>query len=261
MTSTASRHRTRSHHYTLNSWIVEACPTLDPLSDTATGDLREAEIMEDMSKLLNTIVFLDITNSKQYSAYTRVFLKSLGKLDEVAIVSTLRNPKKTLEQAQKQVEVTRSDHAEQGRTLRVVGMGIGAIAGGILIGITGGLAAPLVGAGVATVLGWLGLGGSLVGLLASALAGSSVVCGALFGIYGAQSTANMVERHTKEVRDLALVPVGKSNGYDTLGIRIYVSGWLTSKDDVTAPWTSIISMDDTLALQWVRLTTSFRRWS
>ena len=238
-------------------YILEACPTLDSLADTTAGDLQEANAMSDTPNLLNTIAFLDITTSKQYSAYTRVFLRTLGKLDETAIVSALRNPENALEQAQKQMEVTRAYHAEQGRALRMVGVGIGAIAGGILIGATGGLAAPLVGAGVTTVLGWLGLGGSLVGVLASALAGSSVVCGALFGIYGAQSTANMVERHTKEVRDLALVPVGKGNGYETLGIRICASGWLTSKDDVTAPWTSIASIDDTLALQWVRPSTGF----
>ncbi len=81
--------------------------------------------MKDMSNLLNTIAFLDITTSKRYSAYTRVFLRTLGKLDETAIVSALRNPENALEQAQKQMEVTRAYHAEQGRALRMVGVGIG----------------------------------------------------------------------------------------------------------------------------------------
>jgi len=40
----------------------------------------------------------------------------------------------------------------------------------------------------------------------------------LFGVYGANSTANMVERHTREVSDLTLVPIRKSReGYDILG--------------------------------------------
>lgn len=129
-------------------------------------------------------------------------------------------------------------------------MGLGAIAGGVLIGVTGGLAAPLVGAGVTTLLGWLGVGGTAVGLLASGLAGSSVVCGALFGAYGARSTANMVERHTREVRDLAIVPIRDIKGDETLGVRLCVSGWLASPEDVTAPWT-VYGGDDTYALQWV----------
>lgn len=142
------------------------------------------------------------------------------------------------------------EHAARGRTLRNVGVGLAAVGGGVLIGITGGLAAPLVGAGVTTVLGWLGVGGTAAGLLASGLAGSSVVCGALFGAYGSKMSAEMVDRYTREVRDLAIVPV--SRPHDTLGVRICVSGWLDSPDDVTAPWT-VLGGDDTFALRWVRM--------
>lgn len=84
--------------------------------------------------------------------------------------------------------------------------------------------------------------------------GSSVICGALFGAYGARSTSNMVQRHTREIRDLAIVPVHKlSKDQETLAVRLCVSGWLTSKDDVVAPWT-VFGGDDTFALQWVGVT-------
>lgn len=172
-------------------------------------------------------------------------------MNEGIIVSTLKNPERAVGEAQKRTEDAKEDHAERGKTLRMVGVGLGAVAGGVLIGVTGGLAAPLVGAGVTTVLGWLGVGGTAVGLLAGGLAGSSVVCGALFGAYGARSTASMVERHTREVRDLAVVPVREIRGNETLGVRLCVSGWLSSRDDVTAPW-MVCGGDDTYALQWVR---------
>jgi len=213
-----------------------------------------------MSKILSTILFLDITISKQYSARTRAFLSTLGSLDETAISSTLKNPEHAIEEAKKQTESTRSEYADRGKALRVAGVGLGAIAGGILVGVTGGLAAPLVGAGVTAIFSFFGLGGSILGLLASGIAGSSVVCGALFGVYGANSTANMVERHTREVSDLALVPVRKSReGYDTLGVRLCVTGWLGDKSDVTAPWT-IFNGDDTFALQWVRQIRQSSSW-
>uniref|UniRef100_A0A8H7Y2Z9 DUF726-domain-containing protein n=1 Tax=Psilocybe cubensis TaxID=181762 RepID=A0A8H7Y2Z9_PSICU len=240
------------------AWLVcrgddtENCPQLDSTSDTATIHLDKLPPQEDIAKILNTILFLDITASTQYSARTRVFLASLGPLDESAIVAALKNPDHIIDEAQKQAETSRRSHADKGKTLRIVGMGVGAVAGGILLGVTGGLAAPLVGAGVTTVLGWLGMGGSVIGLLASGLAGSSVVCGALFGVYGARSTASMVERHTKDVSDLALVPIrsGKDEGNsDTLGVRLCVSGWLDSPEDVTAPW-RVLEGDDTYALQW-----------
>jgi hypothetical protein len=81
--------------------------------------------------------------------------------------------------------------------------------------------------------------------------GSGVICGALFGAYGARTTSNMVQRHTREIRDLAIVPVHKlRKDQESLAVRLCVSGWLTSWDDVVAPWT-VFGGDDTFALQWV----------
>ncbi|KAF9526972.1 DUF726-domain-containing protein [Crepidotus variabilis] len=239
------------------AWIVchedeekKSCPKLGPFADTAMVNLEKLPPQRDMTKVLNTMLFLDVTTSKQYSSRTRAFLSSICPLDEEAISSTLKNPEQAIEEAQKKAEVTRTEHAERGKLLRTAGVGLAAIGGGLLIGITGGLAAPLVGAGVSSILGFLGLGGSIISLLASGLAGSSVVCGALFGVYGARSSASIVERHTKEVDDLALIPVRKhKEGFDTLAVRLCVTGWLDDKEDVTTPW-KIFNGDDTLALQW-----------
>lgn len=92
--------------------------------------------------------------------------------------------------------------------------------------------------------------GTAASLLASGLAGSGVVCGALFGAYGARSTASMVERHTKEISDLSIIPVRQFHNDESLAVRLCVSGWLTSQEDVWEPWT-IFRGDDTFALQWV----------
>lgn len=148
----------------------------------------------------------------------------------------------------------RAAQAQQSRanhTLRTIGIGGAALAGGVLVGVTGGLAAPLVGAGVSTLLGAIGLGGSAAGVLAAGLAGSSAVCGALFGAYGAREGSQMVARHTKDVADFAIVPVRPPK--ETLAVRICVSGWLRDKGDVTAPWTVFDDSEDTFALQWVSL--------
>lgn len=201
------------------------------------------------------MLFLSITSTKRYSARTRSFLftsiSADAAPDEESIVNTLKHPDQALQEAQQKAEASTQDHASKGRALRMAGMGLAAVAGGVLVGVTGGLAAPLIGASITTILGWLGIGGTAAGLLASGLAGSSAVCGALFGVYGAQSTATMVQRHTREIRDLAIVPVSSdARGDETLGVRLCISGWLSSESDVTAPWT-IFGGDDTLALQWV----------
>ncbi|KAJ7774967.1 DUF726-domain-containing protein [Mycena metata] len=239
------------------TWIVcgepgggGKCPELDAYADTSTGHLPLLPAAEILTRILNTVLFLHIATSKEYSARTRSFLSTFGSLDEQVIVSALRNPDKAIEETQKQAQAAKESHAKMGKTLRMVGIGLGAVAGGVLVGVTGGLAAPLVGAGVSTVLGILGIGGTTVGLLASGLASSSIICGALFGAYGARSTSNMVQRHTREIRDLAVVPVHKLNkDQETLAVRLCVSGWLVSRDDVVAPW-RVFTGDDTYALQW-----------
>jgi hypothetical protein len=228
------------------------CPPLDPLMDTSTGNLPNLPPRQDVSKLLNSILFLHVTTSSQYSARTRPFLSSIGAVDEQTIVATLKHPDEALKEAERKTRETKAEHADKGKALRWAGMGLGAVAGGVLIGVTGGLAAPLVGAAVTSILGFLGVGGSVVGLLASGLAGSSVVCGALFGAYGAKTTARMVSRHIREIQDLAIVPVHAPKDEETLAVRLCVSGWLASPKDVTAPWT-VFGGDDTFALQWVRV--------
>lgn len=68
-------------------------------------------------------------------------------------------------------------------------MGLASLGGGALIGVTGGLAAPFIGAGIAS----LGLG-SVVGggaALLSTAAGVAIV-GSLFGAAGAGLTGNIL---------------------------------------------------------------------
>lgn len=61
-----------------------------------------------------------------------------------------------------------------------------------VIGITGGLAAPLVAGGIATVMGGLGLGTTAAAGLLGTLAESGVIVGSLFGAYGGRMTSKMV---------------------------------------------------------------------
>ncbi|KAI0374855.1 DUF726-domain-containing protein [Pilatotrama ljubarskyi] len=246
----------------LNDWAQEtlkniwlACrepgggdpPRLDPLADTSTAGLPPLPSQEHLAPLLHTVLLLHVTANKEYSSRTRTFLISIGPVDEEVVAATLKNPQRAIEEAGKKTEAAREDHARKSKMLRMVGMGVGAVAGGVLIGVTGGLAAPAVGAGVSTVLGWLGVGGTAVGMLASGLAGSSVVCGALFGAYGSKRTAAVVGEYTREVRDLAIKAVHEPK--ETMAARLCVTGWLESPDDVTAPWT-VFGGDDTFALQW-----------
>ena len=234
-------------------------PRLDPMADTSTVGLPPLPPQEQLTPLMNTIVLLHVTSDKEYSSRTRAFLFSVGFIDEAAIAATLKNPQRAIEEAEKKTNAAKEEHAQRSKFMRMVGMGAGAVAGGVLIGITGGLAAPAIGAGVGTVLGWLGVGGTAAGMLATGLASSGVVCGTLFGAYGSTRAATVIGEYTREVRDLAIRPVREPKG--TMAARLCVTGWLDSADDVAAPWTVFGGDSDTFALQWVCTCTLRVFWS
>ena len=110
---------------------------------------------EQVSRILQIVLFFHLTTSAQYHAHTRAFLFSLAPVNEYIIAETLKHPKCAIEDSGRRTQAAREEQASQSLILRRVGIGLGAVAGGVLIGVTGRLAAPLVGAGVTTVLGWL----------------------------------------------------------------------------------------------------------
>lgn len=68
-------------------------------------------------------------------------------------------------------------------------IGFASVGGGIILGLTGGLAAPLIGSGLATVLG----SSAIIGAIGT-LGGSAIV-GSLFGVAGASLTGNNIESY------------------------------------------------------------------
>lgn len=61
----------------------------------------------------------------------------------------------------------------------------------------------------------------------------------------------MIQRHTRDIRDFSILPVGSHRGEETLAVRLCVSGWLSSLADVTDPWHVFGDASDTFALRWV----------
>lgn len=223
-------------------------PKLDPLADTSTTGLAPLRPQERLIALLSTVLLLHVTSRKEYSSRTRTFLFFIARIDEDSVAVTLKKPGRAIEEAEKETNAVREEHSRRSKAMRHVGIGAGAIAGGALIGLTGGLAAPATGAGVSSILGRMGVGGTAVGVLATSLAGSSVVCGALFGAHGSRETARITTQYTRDVRDLAIRPVHAPR--ETMAVRLCVTGWLDTPEDATEPWI-VFRGDDTFALQWV----------
>ncbi|KAJ5583468.1 hypothetical protein N7535_002088 [Penicillium sp. DV-2018c] len=140
-------------------------------------------------------------------------------------------------------------------------VGIASVAGAALIGLTGGLAAPLVAAGLGTVMGGLGLGATAAAGLLGTLAGSSVVVGGLFGAYGGRMTGRMMDKYAREVDDFAFIPVrgerrrtekekDSAEQDHRLRVTIGVTGWVKEESNFVVPWRVVGADSEVFALRW-----------
>jgi hypothetical protein len=212
-------------------------------------------------------MLLLVLSLEHYSAFSRILLLNLASSlhiplhileeDEVRVAKSLSQVTKDLtgdEVAQKR--------SEENRNSRRWKVGLASVAGAAVIGITGGLAAPLVAAGVGTVLGGIGLGGTAAASLLGAMAESTFVVGTLFGIYGAKAGGKMMEQYAKDVQDFAFLPLhgalkdeyhgGKDVAPDDRRLRVVlgISGWLTQREDVINPWRALGHQNEVYALRW-----------
>lgn len=149
---------------------------------------------------------------EHYVAHSRVLLlyltsslslplQALNTDEEKVAIGLLEAAKHMSGEAEAQKKV---EENQQSRKWKV---GLASVAGAAVIGITGGLAAPLVAAGVGSVMGGLGLGATAAAGYLGTVAGSSIIVGGLFGAYGGRMTGQMMDNYAREVEDFAFLPV------------------------------------------------------
>jgi hypothetical protein len=119
--------------------LVEQCPRIEYDIDTTTSCLPALPPKPELDKILTAIILIHISTTRGYSARTRAYLPRIGAVDESLIVHTLKNPDDVLEQAQREANAATDQQAKDGAFWRNAGMAAGAVAGGVLIGVTGGL--------------------------------------------------------------------------------------------------------------------------
>ncbi|KAI0879174.1 hypothetical protein GGS24DRAFT_231116 [Hypoxylon argillaceum] len=194
--------------------------------------------------ILHSVLLL-MLSLEHYNAYSRILLlhctTSLGlsvkvlSEDEGKVAKGLLTAAKHMSADQET-----KNRAEENSMARKWKMGAAGVAGAALIGITGGLAAPLLAAGIGTVLGGIGLGATATAGLLGSLAGSSVLVGGLFGAYGARMSTEAMEKYTRDIEDFAFLPISEPSkndaGIHRLRVGIGISGWLNDANDVVLPW-------------------------
>ncbi|KAH8730606.1 hypothetical protein GQ44DRAFT_673532 [Phaeosphaeriaceae sp. PMI808] len=231
---------------------------LYPSVQTQLSQLEESK----RALILHSLVLI-LLSLEHYSAHSRILILYLTSSINLPL-SVLKKDEETvaqglLEAASQQLnaDAETKKAAEASQSSRKWKVGLASVAGAALIGVTGGLAAPLLAAGVGTVMGGIGLGATAAAGYLGTLAGSTVLVGGLFGAYGARMTGRAMDDYAKEVEDFAFIPIHRSqdpkhqdNESRRLRVAIAISGWLRESDEIYKPWRYINKGTEGFALRW-----------
>ncbi|KAM7224436.1 Protein of unknown function (DUF726) domain containing protein [Rhypophila decipiens] len=223
--------------------------------------------VEDKEETLSCILLLLLSTGK-YMAESRtlaIYLTSAFGLPlsvlntEEAEIAKLLIEKSTSEEAQRHMsaEAEAQKRKQENQTSRMWKVGLGTVAGAALVGITGGLAAPVVAGAIGGLMGTVGLGGlaSFMGVFWM----NGALVGALFGAFGAKMTGEMVDRYAREVRDFKFIPLKNARdagrrreAKDAMRLRVTigVNGWLTEESDIIGPWKFLADDSEVFALRY-----------
>lgn len=227
--------------------------------------------MNQRTLILHALLLL-LISLEHYNAHSRILMLNL--------TSSLKLPLKTFEQdeyttgkglleAAKELSADEETKkmAEENKEARIRKVRLATAAGVAILGVTGSFAAPMIAAGVGSVMGGLGLGATSAAAYLGSVAGSSVLVGALFGAYGGRMTGQMMDHYARDVEDFQFLPVHGSSDKKTsedekkgaeeasdhdhkLRVTICISGWLTEKEEVVKPWRVMGTGAEVFALKY-----------
>ncbi|KAH8682240.1 hypothetical protein BX600DRAFT_37944 [Xylariales sp. PMI_506] len=226
--------------------------------------------MEDRKEALSSVLLL-LLSMGNYSAYSRTLVCYLASAlevppmfldaEEVQIATTMVKSAQEAEKQKKKRGMSAEEEAqkrkEQGQVSRFWKVGLASVAGAAVIGVTGGLAAPLVAGAIGGLMGSVGLGGlaSFLGIFWM----NGALVGTIFGAMGAQMTGSMIDQYAKEVEDFRFLPLKEEWGSECkkedaevrrLRVTIGINGWLTEEGDVTKHWRSLGDESEVFALRY-----------
>ncbi|NXX38421.1 TMCO4 protein, partial [Tricholaema leucomelas] len=168
----------------------------------------------------------------------RIPLEELDVLEE-SLLESLKDQK---EEESETAEASRRKKERRRKLKRYLLIGLASLGGGTVIGLTGGLAAPLVAAGAATIIGSAG---------AAALASTAgiAVMASLFGAAGAGLTGYKMKKRVGAIEEFEFLPLTEGR---QLHITIAITGWLSAGKygSFTAPWSSMLQSSEQYCLAW-----------
>jgi hypothetical protein len=200
-------------------------------------------------------LFLTLVADSIYDARSRVLLERVGDHLNVPWTEICRFEKRVtdaleMQQAAEKENWNEDDHKEQRRKMalkkRYLVMGLATVGGSLVIGLSAGLLAPVIGAGLAagfTTIGVAGTGGFLAGAGGAAIITSTAVAS------GGIIAVKAANRRTGAVKTFEYRPLHNNK---RVNLIVTVSGWMAGKiDDVRLPYSTVDPvMGDIYSVLW-----------
>ncbi|KAK6213973.1 hypothetical protein QIS74_09975 [Colletotrichum tabaci] len=200
-------------------------------------------------------LFLLLIADSVYDCRSRILLERVGKSLEIEWLDVRKFEKKVtdaleMQQAAEKENWNEDEHMEHRRKQalrkRYMMMGLATVGGGLVIGLSAGLLAPVIGAGLAagfTTIGVTGTSTFLGGVGGAAIITSSAAAsGSVIGVRAAN-------RRTGAVKTFEYRPLHNNK---RVHLVVTVAGWMTGKvDDVRLPFSTVDPiMGDLYSVYW-----------
>ena len=166
---------------------------------------------------------------------------------EFATALRLRRVRRMRSPADSDMDDDERTDRRRGNLTRYLAIGGGALVGGLLIGLSGGLATPAVAAGVGAIAssGMIGTGAIAAHTFALsaflATTGGAAVATTLFGTTGASLAAFKLSKRTRGISDFSFALCSRG---DAVSLTICVSGWCCDEDDFFRSWGLVRTNND-----------------
>ena len=200
-------------------------------------------------------LFLVLIADSIYDSRSRVLLERVGQALDVSWLEICRFEKRVTDALEMQEAASKetwdeAEHMENRRKLalkrKYVMMGLATVGGSLVIGLSAGLLAPVIGAGLAagfTTIGVAGTSGFLAGAGGTALITSGAV------VTGGTIAVRASHRRTGAVQTFEYRPLHNNK---RVNLIVTISGWMNGKvDDVRLPYSTVDPiMGDMYSLLW-----------
>lgn len=200
-------------------------------------------------------LFLVLIADSIYDARSRTLLERVGSSMEVSWLEICRFEKRVTDSLEMQEAANKETwdeaaHMENRRKLalkrRYMMMGLATVGGSLVIGLSAGLLAPVIGAGLAAGFTTIGVAGTS-GFLAGAGGTALITSGA--AISGGTIAVRASNRRMGAVRTFEYRPLHNNK---RVNLIVTVSGWMNGKiDDVRLPYSTVDPvMGDMYSVLW-----------